>query len=123
MDPSHSSNSSSINKGLQTSSSSDPQRACEWSQDDDTVDVTYQLPAAHCSISKKQLHVDISSKTLSIIRKPEGGEGNDMVLLELSFFAGVKVSDSTWSRSGNCVEFALEKQQEGEDWLQLEATV
>lgn len=111
-----------VDKGLHTSS--DPMKNYEWSQDEDTVDVCFSLPEVHRAVSKKSLRVDISSQTLrvavvTVAVSPDGVPGED-VLLELNLFAAVKVGDSTWSRSGDCVEFALEKGSEAE-WAQLEA--
>ena len=112
----------SIDKGLHTTTN--PLQAYEWSQDEDTVDVTFQLPPAHRAAPKKSLRVDMSSTTLLVTRLAEAAagesEGRGEVLLQLTLFAAIKVGDSTWSRSGDNIEFALEKQQEAA-WAQLEA--
>ena len=107
----------SIDKGLHVSS--DPLKSYEWNQDEDTVDVCFKLPAQHKDVSKKLLTVKISAKKLTVTRKAEGGGGGDECLLDLTLFAGVRVGDSTWGRSGDQVEFSLEKATEA-DWPRLE---
>jgi len=113
-----------IDKGLHIST--DPLKAYEWNQDEDTVDVSFTLPPPHKTISKASLRVTISSTKLLVVCLADRGgggsaaAGDDLVLLDVDLFARVKVGDCTWSRSGDTLEFALEKQQEA-DWMQLEA--
>jgi hypothetical protein len=108
-----------IDKGIHVST--DPLQSYEWNQDEDTVDVCFKLPAEYKDVSKKFLSVDISSNKLKVVRKAEADVASeDISLLDLALFAGIKVSDSTWSRSGDSIEFSLEKTTESE-WAQLKA--
>lgn len=107
-----------IDKSLHCST--DPLRSYEWNQDEDTVDVCFKLPAEHRDVSKKCLCVEISASKLLVTRKAETVGGAAVVLLELELFAPVKVGDSSWGRSGDSVEFSLEKAREAA-WPQLEA--
>lgn len=99
----------------------DPRKGYEWNQDEDTVDVCFTLPTEHKDVSKKFLSVKIFPEKLVVTRLADAGVVDEAVcLLDLRLYAGIRVSDSTWSRSGDCVEFGLEKVKE-EDWAQLEA--
>ena len=110
---------STFDKGIHAST--DPKKQYEWNQDEDTVDISFKMPAEYECLTKHNLGVEISSTRLVVLRKKEVGLcDEDIVMLEINLFAEIKVGDSTWSRSGNHIEFSLEKKRES-DWSQLDA--
>lgn len=95
-------------------------RTFTWFQSEDSVDIALRLP--HCSGSKcrSKPTVDISSSEVTI--RGLAADGREAsTLLNVNLYAPIRISESTWSVSGDMLEISLEKQGGGCMWPRLES--
>lgn len=98
-------------------SSRDHSKKYEWSQDEETIDISYPLPSA---IVNSTINVSILPTQVKVIERADNSDSKkEKIILELNLFAPIRVSNSTWSRSDSIIDIVLEKSQELE-WASLE---
>lgn len=92
----------------------DPSKPYSWSQNDEEVEVQLRLEAGKGKIAKKEMDITIGPASLTVAEK------SGAVLMDIALHARIRPDDSTWTISGDSIEFTLEKVNESA-WKQLEA--
>lgn len=84
--------------------SNNPNSNYKWTQTEESVEIVLPLEKGEGSKAKKQLMISITSSNISVIDK-----SSSRSLANINLLNPINKNDSTWSISGDNIEFYLEK--------------